>query len=80
MDTQGFDLNVFRGARGCLSQVVGLQTELSVQALYEGMPCFDEVIGELSAGGYKITGMYPVARDKRDLSLIELDCVMIRSN
>ena len=38
MDTQGFDLEVVRGAEGCLGQCLGLQSELSVEPLYNGMP------------------------------------------
>ena len=36
-DTQGFDLEVVKGAEGTLAQVYGLQSEIAVQSLYEGM-------------------------------------------
>ena len=79
MDTQGFDLNVFRGASGCLERIAALQTELSIQPLYEEMPPFDHVMHEIMEAGYKVTGMYPAARDKQNLTIIEFDCVMARA-
>ncbi|HEY3335705.1 MAG TPA: FkbM family methyltransferase [Candidatus Limnocylindrales bacterium] len=77
MDTQGFDLEVVAGASGCLASVVGLQSELSVQALYEGMPPWLEALGEFERLGFKPTGFYPVGRDTA-LRLLECDCVMAR--
>jgi FkbM family methyltransferase len=79
MDTQGFDLNVFRGAAGCLDRIAALQTELSIQPLYEGMPPFDQVMHEVMNAGFHVTGMYPAARNKQDLTIIEFDCVMARA-
>src|SRR5579871_1806209 len=77
MDTQGWDLEVFRGTRGCLDRIVALQTEMSVQPLYEGMPDFRESLSEFNRAGFSISGMYRVASDDRQ-RLIEFDCVMVR--
>ncbi len=77
MDTQGFDANVFRGASGCLGQIAALQSEVSMQPFYDGMPRFDQVINEFMQAGYLVTGLYPVARDRRNLSVVEFDCVMV---
>ena len=38
MDTQGYDLEVFKGAFGCLGMIQGIQSELSVKPLYKNMP------------------------------------------
>jgi FkbM family methyltransferase len=43
-DTQGFDLEVVRGAEGALSAVYGLQSEIAVQSLYRGMPRYLEAL------------------------------------
>ena len=79
MDTQGYDLQVFAGAKRSLPQVRGLQTEISIQAIYEGMPDYLESLATYTKAGFVMTGLYPVSRDKRTLALIELDCVMRRS-
>src|SRR5690348_1647312 len=78
MDTQGYDLQVFAGAKRSLPHVQGLQTEISIQAIYEGMPSYLESLATYTKAGFVMTGLYPVSRDKQSLALIELDCVMRR--
>ena len=76
IDTQGFDIEVLRGARDCLPKVKALQTEASVRGIYKGMPRYTETIRYLDEHGFDITGLYPVSRDSA-LRLVEFDCVMI---
>jgi len=78
MDTQGFDLEVFRGAAGCLERVAALQSEMSVLPLYEGMPDYLEALAAYRAGGFEVTGFYPVFRERESLVIGEFDCVMAR--
>jgi FkbM family methyltransferase len=78
MDTQGYDLEVFKGAQGVLDLIFGLQSEASVQPIYEDMPGHMETIQKYREKGYEITGMYPISRDHGTLKLIEFDCVMVR--
>jgi FkbM family methyltransferase len=77
MDTQGFDLEVFRGASGCLDKVIALQAELSLQALYDGMPGWMAALKEFSEAGYEVSGTFAGVRDAC-LRLCEMDCVMVR--
>jgi FkbM family methyltransferase len=76
IDTQGFDIEVLRGADDSLSAVKALQTEASVIGIYKGMPQYMDIIRYLDERGFDITGLYPVSRD-RSLRLVEFDCVMI---
>lgn len=78
MDTQGYDLEVFSGAGSSLDRVVGLQSELSLNPLYEGMPTFLDALGTYQKHGFRVTGFYPVSRDSSRLTLLEVDCVMVR--
>jgi len=78
MDTQGFDLQVFAGAKRSLPQVVGMQSEISIQPIYEGVPDYLEALEVYTKAGFVMSGLYPVSRDKETLALIELDCVMRR--
>jgi FkbM family methyltransferase len=58
LDVQGYEIEVLRGARKTLSQVVLVEVELSLCTLYEGQaPCF-EVMQVLDGYGYD-----PVAFD-----------------
>lgn len=78
MDTQGYDLEVFKGALHLLPSIKALQTELSVKQIYEGMPDYITAIQTLNKHSFDITGMYPVSRD-RILRVVEFDCVMINT-
>jgi FkbM family methyltransferase len=76
IDTQGFDIEVLRGALNSLPIVKALQTEASVISIYKGMPQYMDTIRYLDELGFDITGLYPVSRDSA-LRLVEFDCVMI---
>lgn len=78
MDTQGFDLRVFAGAEGVLPRIVGLQSELSVLPLYEGMPGYLDALAAFAARGYAPTGFFPVTQTTPYGVLCEFDCVMVR--
>jgi FkbM family methyltransferase len=76
IDTQGFDIEVLRGAGASLPAVKALQTEASIIGLYKGMPPYMDTLRYLDERGFDITGLYPVSRDST-LRLVEFDCVMI---
>ncbi len=77
MDTQGFDMSVFRGASDALPKVQALQSELSLISVYKNMPDPYDVLRAFHAKDYFISGMYPINRDE-SLAVIEYDCVLVR--
>ena len=77
LDTQGYDTEVLRGAGSVLEQVVSVQTELSVQAVYQDAPRYPEALAELERLGFELTGLFPTVRD-RGLRVVELDGVLRR--
>jgi len=77
MDTQGWDLEVLAGAGERIADVAALQTEASVQAIYDGAPSHMETLQALGQVGFTPSGMFPVSLDQR-LALIEYDCVAVR--
>ncbi|MBN1385113.1 MAG: FkbM family methyltransferase [Elusimicrobia bacterium] len=78
MDTQGYDMEVIKGAEETLPSILALQTELALRRTYRNMPGYLDVLQTLNEKGFDITGMYPVMRDA-SLSIIEFDCVMINN-
>ena len=78
LDTQGFDLEVVRGASSTLPEIRALQTELSVRPMYEKAPSYREMLDAMTERGFDITAMFPVGRDER-LRVIEFDCVMVNA-
>jgi FkbM family methyltransferase len=78
-DCQGFDLQVIRGAGSKLAQIDALQCEVAVSPIYAEMSnSLLTMVPELLATGFRLTGAFPVSTDNDGLSLIELDCVLIR--
>jgi FkbM family methyltransferase len=79
LDTQGYDIEVFQGAGDRIPDLVGLQCELSLIPIYEGMPAIEDALGVFRAAGFDVTGFFPVAVENTTARLLEVDCVMIRS-
>ena len=80
LDTQGFDLDVFTGAGDRIAEFVGMQSELPLMQIYEGMPRLPEAIGVYEAAGFDVAAMYPVSRQGKTGRVLEFDCVMVRGS
>ena len=78
LDTQGFDLEVFGGLGDRAQEFCGLQSEVAVMQIYEGMPMMPQSIATYEAAGFEITALYPVSRQSRTGRVVEFDCVMVR--
>lgn len=76
MDTQGYDLEVCKGFEGHLGQVLAMQTELSVQPLYEQQPSYLEALEYLQSRGFSLLDLTPVNRDADGL-VIEYDALLV---
>jgi FkbM family methyltransferase len=79
MDTQGFDLEAFRGLGDRVADIVAMQSEIALRLIYEGMPRMPEALAAYEAAGFEITGLYPVSREL-DGRVIEYDVTMIRAD
>jgi FkbM family methyltransferase len=73
IDTQGYELEVLKGATALLPKTSGLQVELSLAPLYEGAPTFMEMVGFLQESGFEPYGMVPVFRDVATGRLLQVD-------
>ena len=80
IDVQGSERSVVRGAHGCLQRIIALQTESAVRSTYQGAPRLWELMPELEERGFRLTGLFPVSLDRRDLSLVEVDAVAVRED
>lgn len=76
LDTQGFDLEVLGGVDTASDRIQGVQTELSLVPIYEGMPGYDAVLEEMTRRGFVLSGLYPVSMSK--LQAIEFDGLLVR--
>jgi hypothetical protein len=78
LDTQGYDLEVFAGLGERVADFVGMQSEVALLQIYEGMPRMPEALAAYESAGFEITALYPVSRDMRTARVLEFDCVMVR--
>jgi len=78
LDTQGYDLEVLRGAGRSLERIAALQSEISFIPLYAGMPAWRESIERIEALGFAVSGIFAVSREPT-LRLVEADCVFVRA-
>ncbi|MEM9622219.1 MAG: FkbM family methyltransferase [Pseudomonadota bacterium] len=76
MDTQGHDLAVMRGCGDWATRFCGLQSEVAVMPIYEGIPDYMQAISEYRALGYEVTGLFTVSRNRASGHVVEFDCVM----
>jgi FkbM family methyltransferase len=76
MDTQGYDLEVFKGLGNKLKHVVAIQSEVSLIPIYEGMPHWIDSILVYERAGFGVAGLFPVTVD--GCRVIEYDCLMVR--
>ena len=80
LDTQGFDLDAFAGAGDRIAEFVGMQSELPLMQIYEGMPRLPEALAVYEAAGFDVAAMYPVSRQGKTARVLEFDCVMVRGS
>ncbi|MEB3360012.1 MAG: FkbM family methyltransferase [Synechococcales bacterium] len=80
MDTQGYDLEVFKGLGHLTDPILALQTEVSVIPIYQGMPPLIDSLTFFEKAGFELAGMYPVSFEHATLRVIEFDCMMVRAS
>ncbi len=78
LDTQGWDLEVMEGAKGCLQAICAMQSELSLKPIYDGMPTYLESLETLVNMGFSVAGMFAVKHDSSG-AMIEVDCLFINT-
>ncbi|MEA1967288.1 MAG: FkbM family methyltransferase [Thermodesulfobacteriota bacterium] len=76
MDTQGYDLKVFKGSLKSIKHIAFILSELSLIPIYSGMPNYLESLRKYEEYGFVISGLYPISRNK-NLSVIEMDCMLL---
>jgi FkbM family methyltransferase len=77
IDTQGYDVEVVRGAAGILDQVVALQSEVSVTPIYEGMPHYTEALAYYESLGFALVDLSVVTRTPEGI-VCEYDALLIK--
>lgn len=77
-DTQGYDLEVLRGAAGSLGRIVGLQIEASFCPIYAGQPDWRAIADFLAPHGFAVHLVAPGYFSRRFGRMMEADLVFFR--
>lgn len=77
VDTQGFELNVLRGAKALISEIAVIENELSLIQLYEGQALYREVIDYLDGLGFGLVSLEPGFSDPRTGYLLQMDGIFV---
>lgn len=76
MDTQGYDLEVFKGLGEKKTLVTLLQSELSALPIYDNMPHITEALKFYESSGFELMNLCPVNINHGNLRAIEFDCLL----
>jgi FkbM family methyltransferase len=76
IDTQGFDLEIIKGAELCIDKILGFQSEIVVTPVYENVPHYLESLAYYESLGFVLMDLFTVTRTATYGSILEYDCVM----
>lgn len=80
IDTQGFELDVLKGAEKSMSRFTGLELELSLTPLYQKQSCLPEVAAYLYQRGFKLWSIERGIADVKSGETYEVEGIFIRSD
>lgn len=80
IDTQGYEMDVLRGAEDRLQELAGVQLELSVTPLYDGQVLYHELIGWLQSRGFELWNVIPGFVDRASGRMLQFDGVFFRGH
>ncbi len=79
IDTQGFELEVLKGAQALLPQIPAIELEMSISELYKGQPLFPEVHAFLESQGYYLSSIEEGFVDRRTSRILQIECIYVLS-
>jgi FkbM family methyltransferase len=78
IDTQGYELEVLKGATQLLHRTMAVQLELSLTPLYEGAPTLMEMLSFMESQGYELFGFVPGFKNQASGRLLQMDGFFVR--
>lgn len=80
IDTQGFEMEVLKGAEKVLDKIIGLQLELSTTELYTNELLFDEIIDYLKHKGFHLYLIEPGIVNEKTGRLLQFDGIFFKTS
>jgi len=78
VDTQGYELEVLKGAPDTIAKAGIIQAEMSLAVLYAGQPLFAELFEYITSRGFDVFDMIPGFCDTRSGRLLQIDGIFVR--
>jgi hypothetical protein len=78
IDVQGYERDVLDGAVKTLPSFVGVRTEMSLVALYDGQALMPEIIDILGRNGFQLWHIEPGFTEPGSRRLLQVDGVFFR--
>lgn len=78
IDTQGYELEVLRGATAALRTIPLVEAELSLVSTYDAGPLFADVVGFLAAHGFSPIAFEGVLDDPQTGEMLQTDAIFRR--
>ena len=78
LDVQGFEREVLNGCGKILSQVQGIEIELSFVPLYKGQPLFREMVDCLDDYGFTPVSIERGLTDPTTMKILQVDSIFVR--
>lgn len=78
IDTQGYEMEVLKGAGAVLDRTCGIQLELSLVELYEAAPTLSRMAAFVEELGFEMFGIAPGFKDPRSGRLLQAEGFFVR--
>jgi FkbM family methyltransferase len=79
-DVQGYELEVLKGASGCLAHTEMLIVEVSFREIYENSALAHEIIAFLGERGFRIFDLCSYSQRAADLDLVQADLAFVHES
>jgi len=79
IDTQGYELEVLKGAGSLLDRVRVIQVELSLTRMYDHSPTLATMVPYVEGLGFELFNLTPTFKDRRSGRLLQADGFFVRA-
>lgn len=80
IDTQGYELEILKGAENCLQKTEALILEVNFLEIHKGVPLADELVAWLKERGFLVYDIAGITRRPKNRSLWQADFVFVPAN
>ena len=79
IDTQGYELEILKGAKKTLKYIDAIYAEVSLVELYKNQPLFDEILEHIKKSGFSVWSVDRAVGNKATGQTYQLDILFIKN-